>query len=845
MYPSGDSNDPGYSKTMLIFIVVGVIVLVTLLIMSIYLIAQPIKCQTKKETIIYIKKQLQAKALEISKTCRGIPITYFPSAVAIIDMKSNIHVCNGVAVSDRWVLTVAHCLTSCVEFLCMNYGIRAGSTFSNRDGKVYKITKIVIHPLYNSSTIENDLVLIKIDRMNNEGEIYITNVTQSSGQVYGWETFSLADSGYRNNILKTNELDIVPNDLCNMNIKGERTNFIFRKNMICTMSRTKQSGCRIDPGSPLVSTNRLLEEKPRTCGSCPGGQQQNADKTTEYLQTNTVPKPELAYQQRSALNETHLGVSSNSNPPDLKASLSKKPGASDKGDHGSSCEECCHKDRNKEKEPCPESQYSLGKCDDKKPNKGILKQVEKRTSEKILQPEPLNKDQTEAPTCYLPQPNDNIPNQKQEEMGPIGPWATGRVDWSPIAGMTGTRPIVDKYSITRYSEGEWRRHNEEIINKAKNGQQSANLLEWNGARCLEQSSSDNDKNQEDSTKRLYQRVQLVHKWKCELEMSIAAASEEITYLEEQRVRLKSAGAVLTLPESICGECIERRTGRLDPDLVRDEVEEELIKEMALISEIRETFARTLKDVELQLLEDKTAKQRLEYDWCDKTIAHELESVNCALNNKSTILMFKPGSTIFPEEQSSEAHWENFTRETLQEGEATRQRSLTLRGTLDAILMNASKDLRAQANRVDTALSKNIACNEQLRITLENELLKILQRLANIENLIDKTRDAIRRQDVTIKTAQTRLDNRLLRPRVENCRDEAHYGLIEEVKNIGENVAGLSAQLKSAERAQAELIQARMDLEREIMIKRKTLEIDRTRIQTLRSHYPSATALAGH
>lgn len=74
-----------------------------------------------------------------------------------------------------------------------------------------------------------------------------------------------------------------------------------------------------------------------------------------------------------------------------------------------------------------------------------------------------------------------------------------------------------------------------------------------------------------------------------------------------------------------------------------------------------------------------------------------------------------------------------------------------------------------------ALSKRIACTEEIRIRLENELRKILQRLADVEDLIDSVRAAIRRMDVPMKKAQTRLDNRLLRPRVENCRDEAHYG----------------------------------------------------------------------
>lgn len=59
-----------------------------------------------------------------------------------------------------------------------------------------------------------------------------------------------------------------------------------------------------------------------------------------------------------------------------------------------------------------------------------------------------------------------------------------------------------------------------------------------------------DKNQADNTRRLLQREQEVHRWKCELERAIAAASEEITFMEEQRRRLKQASAVLQMPEAI-------------------------------------------------------------------------------------------------------------------------------------------------------------------------------------------------------------------------------------------------------------------------------------------------------
>lgn len=43
------------------------------------------------------------------------------------------------------------------------------------------------------------------------------------------------------------------------------------------------------------------------------------------------------------------------------------------------------------------------------------------------------------PFCYLPQEDDNhvVVPAAQAQMMEIGPYATGRVDWSPLSGLTG------------------------------------------------------------------------------------------------------------------------------------------------------------------------------------------------------------------------------------------------------------------------------------------------------------------------------------------------------------------------------------------------------------------------
>lgn len=94
------------------------------------------------------------------------------------------------------------------------------------------------------------------------------------------------------------------------------------------------------------------------------------------------------------------------------------------------------------------------------------------------------------------------------------------------------------------------------------------------------------------------------------------------------------------------ECLDRRCGRSDTELVRDAPEEELVKEIALIAEIMKMFETTLKNVEQQQIENRAARERLEFDWSDKKDAFEIDALNAGLNSRSSTILFKPGATRF-------------------------------------------------------------------------------------------------------------------------------------------------------------------------------------------------------
>lgn len=71
--------------------------------------------------------------------------------------------------------------------------------------------------------------------------------------------------------------------------------------------------------------------------------------------------------------------------------------------------------------------------------------------------------------------------------------------------------------------------------------------------------------------------------------------------------------------------------------------------MALATEVRQMLNKTQESVEIQLVELKTAKGRLEFDLTDKIDAYEIDAACVGLTNDSPLVMMKPGATRVPPE----------------------------------------------------------------------------------------------------------------------------------------------------------------------------------------------------
>lgn len=440
-----------------------------------------------------------------------------------------------------------------------------------------------------------------------------------------------------------------------------------------------------------------------------------------------------------------------------------------------------------------------------------------------------------APPSYLPQPTDSTSGDTLS-MTPVGPWAPGHLDWSPIAGSTGVRPVVDKYSITRYSTGEWRKTNENILRGVVT-EKGRKLTEDSKKKIVDAFEGIEAKGNE-STGMLEKRIKDMSYWTKKVEKSLKAMDNEIEALETDRRRLKGASRMLMMPESIAKECIELRTNRLEPDLVRDNAEQELVKEYAIVGEIRRLFQDTLRKVDIQMEEDRAAKASIESDWSDKIASLKVDKTNLKMGPDSTLILKHQGVNRWPENATSLQFWQHFVAESIRNCDEVRQRSAKLRESLMNAIIKGGQDMKMQSERTNEALAETIEATEGCCEALEASLKDNLQKIADIENLLDHLRDSLRQLELKCKQGQTRLKSRNYdRPNVENCRDEAQYALMGEIKYVYETVEALKDRVRQADAVRSELMMFRGQLEKQIACKRKSLNIDKDRLGRIRAHMP--------
>lgn len=133
------------------------------------------------------------------------------------------------------------------------------------------------------------------------------------------------------------------------------------------------------------------------------------------------------------------------------------------------------------------------------------------------------------------------------------------------------------YRSAKYTPPEWFSNYHSILQQAGTDRHAARSIQRESKTLYQDAEVDTLNTQADGTLLLGQRLQETHYWKSELQRHINQLLADTESLLALKKRLEKALDATETPYAIAADNLHCRARRLGADLVRDSVEEELVK----------------------------------------------------------------------------------------------------------------------------------------------------------------------------------------------------------------------------------------------------------------------------
>ncbi|XP_048729264.1 tektin-3-like isoform X2 [Ostrea edulis] len=390
---------------------------------------------------------------------------------------------------------------------------------------------------------------------------------------------------------------------------------------------------------------------------------------------------------------------------------------------------------------------------------------------------------------------------------------------------------------SRYSTNDWGMSNSMNFSLSDKERSFAERLRADAWRAVKETDSRTRNRQNDITKKLGDRVSDIAFWKSELNSEISVVDTESHNLEEYRRTLEKALGDTANPLHIAEECLMHREKRQGIDLVHDDVERTLIREVDIIKKCQAKMKKVLDKAYVQLKMNRAAQHAMEIDAKDKHHAQGLDDRMQQLRNTSSGIGYYPGIESIDNTITIPDSWVRYTQENIARSQKERAASERLRGEIDSTLRACANEMWNQFNGVNNAFNTRVRETTDARNKLQAHLQRTMQEIFDMEKNIELLRKAIQDKEMPMKVAQTRLDERTRRINVELCNDPVMKSLQREVNEIRESVRILKERLKASELSLARLMKTKATLEHDIGVKDNTVKIDTSYCMGMRKGFP--------
>ncbi|XP_023385135.1 tektin-2 isoform X1 [Pteropus vampyrus] len=382
----------------------------------------------------------------------------------------------------------------------------------------------------------------------------------------------------------------------------------------------------------------------------------------------------------------------------------------------------------------------------------------------------------------------------------------------------------------------------------------------------------------DNRTRLEERVDTVNRWKEMLDKCLTDLDAEIDALTQMKESAEQNLQAKNLPLDVAIECLTLRDSRRDIDVVKDPVEEELHKEVEVIDATKKALQRKIGQSFEKLCLLQEVRQQLNSDHRGKMETLDIDRGCLSLNLKSPNISLKINPTRVPDGSSTLQQWDDFSQFSKNRAEAEMKEAVELREAIALTIAETNNELEAQRVATEFAFRKRLREMEKVYSELKWQeknvsllhlvswgldfllwdeepavllgspgctavgsatgdqslcLLQTLEEITELQKDIQHLEDDLRRKFLNLKLCHTRLESRTYRPNVELCRDQAQYGLTDEVHQLEAIIAALKQKLAQAQDALDALYKHLARLQADIACKANSMLLDTKCMDTRR------------
>ncbi|XP_055626194.1 chymotrypsin-1-like [Toxorhynchites rutilus septentrionalis] len=171
-----------------------------------------------------------------------------------LQLKGFGHICGGAIISNRWILTAAHCVDGETPG---EINVLVGTNSLKEGGQLYESEKFIQHKQYNDPQFSNDIALIRLkSELQLAANVSIIEYSEReiganlSVKLTGWGRTSMG--GPIPTQLQTIDLKTLSHEDCKQRTVNADIGHI------CTLTRSGEGACNGDSGGPLTYDEKLV-----------------------------------------------------------------------------------------------------------------------------------------------------------------------------------------------------------------------------------------------------------------------------------------------------------------------------------------------------------------------------------------------------------------------------------------------------------------------------------------------------------------------------------------------------------------------------------------------------------